>query len=161
MPGGASSGALPPRVAVAPGGARGARAPYIVARASRRLREYLPGFWGVWGVDFRAAPLEKPPLWPPPSFPKIWISGPKPGKWTYLEVPTGEFRLSESEIVFVERFVCSETMEMRYLTLGQLIFGGGNTKIAKYSGFRNIPGFARFLPADPNLGPRTQQSVAS
>ena len=46
-------------------GARGARAPYKMARASRRLREYLARFLGVSGADFNAAPLGKPPLRPP------------------------------------------------------------------------------------------------
>jgi len=46
-------------------GARGARAPYKMARASRRLREYLARFLGFSGADFNAAPLGKPPLRPP------------------------------------------------------------------------------------------------
>ena len=46
-------------------GARGARAPYKMGRASRRLREYLARFLGVSGADFNAAPLGKPHLRPP------------------------------------------------------------------------------------------------
>ena len=46
-------------------GARGARAPYKMVRASRRLREYLARFLGVSGADFNAAPLGKSPLRPP------------------------------------------------------------------------------------------------
>ena len=52
-------------LAAANTGARGARAPYKMVRASRRLREYLARFLGVSGADFNAAPLGKPPLRPP------------------------------------------------------------------------------------------------